>query len=51
MVPSDTEESTAKRLSDHLRQHLKPSDLINRYALVIVWGLVVLIFSVVGETS
>lgn len=50
-VPSIADESTEERLKRHLRQHLKPSDLVNRYALIIVWGLVVLVFSVINTTS
>ena len=50
-VPSIPEEPTVERVKANVRMHLKPSDLLQRYALVLVWGIVVLIFSVIPSTS
>jgi ribose transport system permease protein len=36
---------------EHLRTHLAPGDIAQRYALLIVWGLMCLFFSVLPSTS
>jgi ribose transport system permease protein len=38
-------------IREHLQTHLAPSDLAQRYALPLVWGLVCLFFSVLPSTS
>ena len=45
------EERVAERVRANVRAHLTLSDFIQRYALVFVWGIVVLIFSVLPSTS
>ena len=46
-----TEHSAEERLLKHLRRHLNPVDLLQRYALIFVWALVVLIFALIPSTS
>ena len=50
-VPAITEESAGARLMANVRDHLKPSDFLQRYALIIVWGFVIILFSVIPSTS
>ena len=51
LVPAIPELSTSARVKANVRDHLKPSDFLQRYALIIVWGLVIVIFSVIPSTS
>ncbi len=50
-VPPIAEEPVTERVLANVRAHLTLSDFVQRYALIIVWGIVVLIFSVIPETS
>ena len=45
------EHSAEERLMKHLRRHLNPAELLQRYALIFVWGIVVLIFAFIPSTS
>ena len=51
LVPATPEGSVSARVKTNVREHLKPSDFLQRYALIIVWGFVVLLFSVIPATS
>src|SRR5579872_2750084 len=43
--------SRREAIREHLRTHLTPSDIAQRYALPIVWGLVCLFFTALPATS
>ena len=51
LVTATPEGSISARVKTNVREHLKPSDFFQRYALIIVWGFVVLLFSVIPATS
>lgn len=51
LVPATSEGSLGARAKANVRDHLKPADFLQRYALIIVWGFVVLLFSVIPSTS
>ena len=50
-VPAAPDESVSARVIANMRDHLKPSDFLQRYALIIVWGFVIILFSVIPSTS
>lgn len=50
-TPVAEEENIAERVKANVRAHLTVSDLVQRYALIGVWGIVTLIFSVLPRTS
>lgn len=43
--------SLKTEIEAHLKRHLRPSDILERYALVFFWGIICLIFSVLPSTS
>jgi ribose transport system permease protein len=45
------EPSRSDAIREHLKAHLAPSDIAQRYALPLVWGLVCLFFTVLPSTS
>jgi len=49
-VPETIAFSRRELLQEHLRTHLAPSDIAQRYALPAVWGLLCLFFSVLPST-
>ena len=49
--PVDDAETVAERVKENVRAHLTLADLIQRYALIGVWGVVILVFSVLPKTA